>query len=148
MQSRRVLAMVGKFDNIKDAWSLLADFQHVFLSTMEENQPRVRPVTLVRLDDKLWITTDTWSKKVEQIRKNPKVEFSFTFREGDEDCCMRVAGSAEIVKDTQTKAKLARRCDFFNKHWKDVNDPNYTLLLVNPAEIVIVAPQETTRMKV
>ena len=135
-------------EDIEDAWSRIADFQHVFLATMEESQPRVRPVTLINFDGRFWIMTDTWSEKVKQIQRNPKVEFSFTFADGDEDCCMRITGSAKAIEDKQLKTKLSKHCDFFSKHWKTVDDPNYTLLEVCPAEIVIVRPNETIRMKV
>jgi general stress protein 26 len=135
-------------EDTEEAWSRIADFQHVFLATMEGSQPRVRPVTLINFDGRFWIMTDTWSEKVKQIHKNPNVEFSFTFADGDEDCCMRVTGLAKTVEDKQLKTKLAKHCDFFSKHWKTADDPNYTLLEVCPAEIVIVRPHETTRMKV
>jgi len=55
--------MNGKFDNLKEkVWGHFKDYQHVFLATSEENQPRVRPVTLVCLDRKFWILTGTNNK--------------------------------------------------------------------------------------
>lgn len=108
--------MVEENENIEEVRSRFKDFQHVFLATMEGDQPRVRPVTLINFDGKFWVTTDTWSEKVKQIQKNPKVEFSFVFKKGDRDCCIRVTGLAEMIKDKLVKTKLARHCDFFSKH--------------------------------
>lgn len=139
--------MARKTGNIKEVLNQFGDFQHVFLATVGGDQPQVRPVTLISLDDKFWITTDTWSEKVKQIRKNPKVECSFVFKRGDTDCCIRVTGLARIIKDKKTKTRLATHCDFFSKHWKDVNDPNYTLLQISPSEAKYVTPSRTTRMK-
>jgi len=140
--------MAGKLDQIKEVWSRFKDFQHVSLATMEGDQPRVRPVTLIYFNKRFWITTDTSSAKVKQIQRNPKAEFCFLFKEGDEDCCLRVAGLAKIIGDKEMKAKIARHCDFFSKHWKSVDDPDYTLLEMCPAEIEYVTPDKTTHMKI
>jgi general stress protein 26 len=139
--------MVEENEDSEEVRSRFKDFQHVFLATMEGDQPRVRPVTLINFGGKFWVTTDTWSEKVKQIRKNPKVEFSFVFKKGDRDCCIRVTGLAKIIKDKLVKAKLARHCDFFSKHWESVDDPNYTLLEIFPSEATYVTPDKTTHAK-
>ncbi len=139
--------MVEENEDIEEVWSQFKDFQHVFLATMEGDQPRVRPVTLINFDGKFWVTTDTWSEKVKQIHKNPKVEFSFMFKKGDRDCCIRVTGLAKIIEDKLVKAKLASHCGFFSKHWESVDDPSYTLLEIFPSEATYVTPDKTTRTK-
>ena len=139
--------MAKETKNIKEALKQLKNFQHVFLATIDGDQPRVRPVTLINFEGKFWITTDTKSEKVKQIMKNPKVEFSFIFKKRNRNCCLRVTGLAKIIKDRQIKAKLAKHCNFFSKHWKSVDDPNYTLLQIIPSEITYVTPEETKRMK-
>jgi len=140
--------MAGKLNEIEEAWSRFKDFQHVFLATVEGDRPRVRPVTLISFDKRFWVTTDTRSAKVKQIRRNPKVEFSLLFKEEDKDCCLRVAGLAKIIEDKEIKAKIARHCDFFSRHWESVDDPNYTLLEICPVEIEYVRPDKTTRMRI
>lgn len=139
--------MVEENEDIEEVWSQFKDFQHVFLATMEGDQPRVRPVTLINFDGKFWVTTDTWSEKVKQIQKNPKAEFSFMFKKGDRACCIRVTGLAKIIEDKLVKAKLARHCDFFSKHWESIDDPSYTLLEIFPSEATYVTPDKTTRTK-
>jgi general stress protein 26 len=139
--------MVEENEDIEEVWSQFKDFQHVFLATMEGDQPRVRPVTLINFDGKFWVTTDTWSEKAKQIQKNPKVEFSFVFKKGDRDCCIRVTGLAKIIKDKLVKAKLARHCSFFSEHWESVDDPSYTLLEIFPSEATYVTPDKTTHVK-
>ena len=139
--------MVEENEDIKEVWSQFKDFQHVFLATMEGDQPRVRPVTLINFDEKFWVTTGTWSEKVKQIQKNPKVEFSFVFKKGDSDCCIRVTGLAKIIKDKLVKAKLARHCSSFSEHWESVDDPSFTLLEIFPSEATYVTPDKITRTK-
>jgi general stress protein 26 len=139
--------MVEENEDTEEVRSQFKDFQHVFLATIEGDQPRVRPVTLINFDGKFWVTTDMWSEKVKQIQKNPKVEFSFVFKKGDRDCCIRVTGLAKIVKDKLVKAELARHCDFFSKHWESVDDPSYALLEIFLSEAIYVAPDKATRIK-
>lgn len=133
---------------LKDVWSQFEDFQYVFLATMENNQPRVRPVTLIYFENRFWVTTDTWSAKVKQIQRNPKIEFSYIFKEGNKDCCLRVTGVAEIVKDREPKAKIANYFDAFTRHWDGVDDPDYTLLEIIPSAVTYVRPDKITHMKV
>lgn len=140
--------MNDKLESIEDVWRRFKDFQHVCLATIEDDQPKVRPVTLIYFDKKFWITTGTRSAKVKQIQRNPKVELCLLFKEGDEDCCIRVTGRAKIAKNKETKARIAKHCDFFSEHWESVDDPNYTLLEVHPAEIEYVAPDKTVHMKI
>ena len=98
--------MAKETKNIKEALNQFKNFQHVFLATVDDDQPRVRPVTLINF-----------------------------------------AGLAKIIKDRQIKAKLAKHCNFFRRHWKSVDDPNYALLQIIPSEITYVTPEETKRMK-
>lgn len=140
--------MADKFDDIKEAWSRFKNFQHVCLATIENDQPRVRPVTLIYLDKEFWVTTNTTSAKVKQIQSNPKVEFCVLFKEEDRDSCIRIVGVAKIIKDRKTKTKIARHFNSFDKHWQGVDDPNYTLLQICPAEIEYVRPDKITRMKI
>ena len=139
--------MIEKSGTLEDILGQIGNFRHVFLATIEGNQPRVRPVTLINFEGKFWVATETRSGKVKQIMKNPKVELSFIFKKENKNCCLRITGEAKIIKDRQIKAKLARHCDFFSRHWKSVDDPNYTLLQIVPSEITYVTPEETKRIR-
>ncbi len=57
--------MDSKKENIKnEIWNYFQNFQYVFLATSEGDQPRVRPVTLIHLAQRFWVTTGTYDKKV------------------------------------------------------------------------------------
>jgi general stress protein 26 len=77
-----------------------------FLATSDGNQPRVRPMATMMQDDlSLWMATSAKSRKVQQIRKNPKVNLVFVVPpEGDQ--AVTVIGEAETVSDMKEKKKV------------------------------------------
>jgi len=140
--------MAEKFKDLKaEIWRHFKDFQHIFLATEEETQPRVRPVTLVRFAERLWVLTGTNNAKSKQIRKNPKIEFCLLFEEGEHHGYIRAAGFAKIIKDKETRAKVAQHCDFFFEHWENPDDPDYTLLELELNEIEYLRPNESMARK-
>ena len=51
---------------------------HAYLATCDCEQPWVRPVSPIVEDDmSIWVTTYSTSRKVKQIRQNPKVCIAF-----------------------------------------------------------------------
>jgi uncharacterized pyridoxamine 5'-phosphate oxidase family protein len=49
-----------------------------YLATCDGDQPRVRPVSPIVEDDlSVWITTFSNSRKIKQIKQNPKICLSF-----------------------------------------------------------------------
>ena len=135
--------MTDTADGIKqEVWKRFARYQVVVLGTVEGEQPRVRPVTLVNFDQKFWIATGTRSAKARQIRRNPNVEFCLQFQEDDHTGYVRVAGVAQAVHDRETKERLAGQMDFFSSHWDGVDDPDYTLLRISRVEVEYMPPGE------
>ena len=140
--------MSDKFKDFKaEIWRRFKDYPHIFLATQENDQPRIRPVTLVNFDQKFWVLTGTRSAKVRQIRENPKVEFCLLFNEGKHHGYIRAAGLAKIISDKEIKTKVAEHCDFFSNHWKSFDDPNYTLLELKLDEIEYLRPKESAVRK-
>jgi len=140
--------MVDKVSRIKEeVWKYFKDFEDIYLTTCEGGQPRIRPVTLVHLDERFWVLTGTDNAKVRQIRKNPKVEFCLPIQKKDRRGYVRAAGLAKITQDRALKSKVAKHCDFFREYWKGPNDPNYTLLEILIHEIEYVRPEGITAQK-
>lgn len=128
--------MSEKVDALKkEVWTHFKNFQCVFLATVKDNQARVRPVTLIYLDEKFWVMTNTGSAKVKQIQENPNVEFCVYLQKEDKEGYIRASSTAKIIKDRKTKLKIADHCDFFRRHWKSVDDSDYTLIEICPKEI-------------
>ncbi len=126
----------------EEVWSYFKNSQNIFLATSEENQPRVRPVTLICFDKKFWITTGTDNNKVGQIQKNPKVEFCLTIKKEDRQGYIRGTGLAKIIKDKEQKEIIAQHCDFFSNFWESPDDPDYTLIELTVYEIEYLKPDE------
>lgn len=138
----------GKFDSIKEeVWKQFRDYQPVFLATSDADQPRVRPVTLICLEEKFWIVTGTNDSKVKQIQKNPRIEICLFLKEGDKRGYVRIAGLAKIIQDRQTKTRIAKLCKFFNDFWKSPDDPSYTLIRFSNNEVEYLRPDEIETYK-
>lgn len=54
---------------------------------------------------------------------------------------IRGAGLAQIIKDRETKAKIAKQCSFFSEYYGSSEDPNYTLIQLQLTEIEYLRPQ-------
>lgn len=135
--------MLEKNDDLKrETMAVLKETQTVFLGTVEGDRPRVRPVTLIRLDEGLYITTGTDDAKVNQIKANPNVEVAWYFGEESKNGSIRLAGSAEIIQDRATKEKVANTIEWFNVFFKSPDDPGFTLLEVHPQSAEYMRPGE------
>ena len=135
--------------NIKEEiWKHIKEEQIVFLATVEEKQPKVRPVTLLYIDEKFWVTTNINSSKAKQILENPKTEFCL-FLENKENPYnsgyIRAEGIAKITQDRDTKLKVGQRANVFGTYFKDVDDPNYALMEILPKSIEYIRPAEKKR---
>jgi len=140
--------MSNEFKDFKaEIWRRFKVYSHVFLATQENDQPRVRPVTLVNFDQRFWVLTETRSAKVRQIRENAKIEICLLFEEGEHQGYIRAAGFAKIIRDREAKTKVAKHCDFFNEHWESPDDPNYALLELKLDEIEYLRPKENAVRK-
>ena len=76
-----------------------------FLSTAEDDQPRVRTVMLMRADERgLFFETVATKDLSRQLHKNPKVEVCFyNFPENIMDAVhLRISGKATFVEDQET----------------------------------------------
>lgn len=123
-----------------EVWSHFKDMQVVFLATEEGGQPKVRPVTLLHFDEKMWVTTGASDNKIRQIRANPKIEFCLLLKAGENSGYVRCVAEAEIVSDAATRALVADRAPFFKEFWKTADDPGYALLRIHPKELEYVRP--------
>lgn len=142
----RCILMTKRLNSLEEeVWRHFKDFRVIFLATSERDQPRVRPVTLVYLDGRFWIVTGTNNAKTKQIRKNPKMEFCLFLEKGENRGYIRGAGLAQIIKDRETRAKIAKQCSFFSDYYGSSEDPNYTLIQLKITEIEYLRPRYRLR---
>jgi general stress protein 26 len=107
-----------------------ANSLHAYLATCDDDQPRVRPVSPIVEDDmSIWVTTGGTSRKVKQIRQNPKICLAFV-ELPDGDKAAIVIGEALIIPDIEKKKRVWKLASFdLWKHFPDGPDSNDFCLL-------------------
>lgn len=118
----------------REVWDNFSEQQHIFLATVEEDQPRVRPVTLIHLQDKFFFATGSNDAKIKQIKQNPKTEFCLLLEKNEQKGTIRAQCSAKIVDDKSVKADIFSKIPFLREFWKNPEDPSYTLVKLHPVE--------------
>ena len=79
---------------------------HAYLATCDGDQPIVRPVSpIVEEDRSIWVTTFCSSRKVKQIKNNPKICLAFVEQPSGDKAAV-VFGQAELIQDIQGKKKV------------------------------------------
>ena len=126
----------------KKIWSYLQETQFVYFATCDRGQPRVRPVTLIHLDEDFYVATGSGDAKVGQIGENPKIEFCLMLQEGDYWGYVRGIGAAGISRDNKQKTLIHEKIPFLRQFWETPDDPAYTLLKIDLKEIEFLKPGE------
>jgi len=125
----------------KKIWSYFKNMQTVFLATLDDDQPRVRPVTMLHFNEKLWVGTSAGDAKTKQVKRNNRVEFCLYIEEAEQkQGYIRGVCTVDIVEDVVLKKQLADQMPYFKYFWKGYDDPKYTLLRFNMREIEFLRP--------
>lgn len=93
--------------------SIMKDnFLHASLATCDGDQPRVRPVSPIVEDDmSMWVTTRSTSRKVKQLRENPKICLAFVEQPAGDKAAI-VIGEARIIPDIEEKKRVWNLANF------------------------------------
>jgi general stress protein 26 len=79
---------------------------HAYLATCDGDQPIVRSVSPIVEDDmSIWVTTFCTSRKVRQIRRNPKICLAFVEQPRGDKAAV-VIGEAKIILDMEKKERV------------------------------------------
>ena len=113
----------------------------IILATVEGDQPRLRPVTLINLDGRLLVTTGTQSDKIKQILDNPKVEFLLLIPD-DKGNTGYIRGKciAVLVEERSIKTILFEKVPHVSQLWKNIDDDKLTVIELIPAEYDYMKP--------
>jgi general stress protein 26 len=88
------------------------NFLHTSLATCDGDQPRVRIVSPIVEDDmSMWVTTRSTSRKVKQLRENPKICLTFV-ELPDGDKAAIVIGEAQIIPDIEKRRRIWKMAPF------------------------------------
>jgi general stress protein 26 len=103
---------------------------HANLATCDGDQPRVRTVSPIVEDNmSIWVTTRSTSRKVKQLRENPKICLAFV-EPPDGDRAAIVIGEARIIPDTRKKRRVWKLAPFdLYEHFPDGPDSDDFCLL-------------------
>jgi len=123
-----------------EVWSHFRPEQCVYLATAEGEQPRVRPITLMNLDEKFWIATSPRSAKARQILRNPNVEFCYPLTADCGNGYIRVSGIASVVRDAEVVERIGNQIPFLTEHWSGTQDPDFCLIRITRVEIEYLEP--------
>jgi len=135
--------MSKTLDEIKvEVWAHFQPGQCVYLATAEGDQPRVRPVTLINLEEKFWIATSPRSAKARQILRNPNVEFCYPLTADCGNGYIRVSGIATVVRDSEMIDRIGNQIPFLTEHWTGTQDPDFCLIRITRVEIEYLEPGE------
>jgi len=126
----------------KEVHERLSGTPTAYLATLEDGQPRVRPVALVVWDERLWITSGTRNGKTRQMRRNMGIELCVPISESGHEGYIRLAGEARFVIDAKTREALSKAVEFFKNYWQSPDDASFTLIEVVPTEIEYLRPNE------
>ena len=134
--------MNDKIDELKrEIWAHFNEQQYVFLATVEGNQPRVRPVTLIKLQSRLLVATGSKDAKVLQMESNPKIEFCFLIEKEERKGTIRAECTAKIVEDLNIKTTVFNKISFMKEFFETPSDSNYTLIEFNPIKFEYMKPE-------
>jgi len=118
--------------------SIMKDnYLYANLATCDGDQPRVRIVSPVVEDDmSIWVTTRSTSRKISQLRENPKICLAFVEPpEGDKS--VTVIGEAQIIPDLEKRRRTWKLAPFdLYEHFPDGPDSDdFCLLKIIPKKI-------------
>jgi uncharacterized pyridoxamine 5'-phosphate oxidase family protein len=136
--------------NLKHIWKKFKKNQVIYLATIDAGKPRVRPVILIHHDRKLWVSTYSSDVKVQQIKKNPNVEFCLHIKFKKHSGYIRGFGKAAIIKSRPIRIMMARAIPFFKAYWKTPDDSSFCLLQIKLKHIEYLPPgnDKAVRLKV
>ena len=141
--------MNDKSADLRRIWKYFSGEPNVFLATADGDQPKVRPVTLIHLRKKLYVTTGSNNAKVKQIAQNHKAEFCLMLEKGESKGTIRAECIARIVTDKKVKVDVFNSISFAKEFWEGPDDPSYTVIELKPISFEYMKPEsmESTRIE-
>lgn len=110
---------------------------HAYFATCEGDQPVVRSISpIIENDMSIWISTFSTSRKIKQIKKNPKICLFFT-KQPNGDKSAIVVGKAKIISDLKIKKRVWKICHYNLSGYfpKGPESPAFCLLKILPSKI-------------
>ena len=100
----------------------------------EQKQPRVRPVSPVRVDDDftVYVANLRSYHKTEEIALNPAVELAYLAPDHDQ---VRITGNAEVVKDAAIIDEIWQSNPLLKQYLGSPENPEFVLYRIVPSHV-------------
>lgn len=106
------------------------------LATMDGDQPRVRPVSPVRVDGfTIYIANLKSYEKTAQIEANPKVELCYLDEDHNQ---VRITGRAEVVTDRSLLEDIWRKNRLLEHYLGSIDNPELVVYRVAPSRVTFM----------
>jgi general stress protein 26 len=112
----------------------------ISLATCLGNRPAVRPMTILRLEGGFYTLTFCDSRKVSQIRANPRCQMFLGLADGENSGFVRADCTAVEVVDRNLKERLYEAASYAHQFWSSAADPNYCLLRLDIDAVDLMRP--------
>lgn len=121
-------------------WALgqLGDHTVVPLATNSDDGPRVRPVTMVAHEGKVYALTGSRDAKMRHLSLDPRFEFYLILEEGESKGYVRFMGRVMMVEDLDLRKEVGDASGFAWSYFDGPEDSDYALLemCIRRAEIM------------
>ena len=104
-----------------------------YLATMDDSQPRVRPVSPVRTDGfDVYVANLRSYHKTLEIESNPKVELCYLDSDHNQ---LRITGTAEIVTDLVLLQEIWDENALLRQFLGRIDNPQFVLYHIRPSRV-------------
>ncbi len=115
------------------AAELVRKVRFPMLSTMDGDQPRVRPVSPVRTDGfVVYIANLKNYGKTSELEINPRVELCYLDEDHNQ---VRITGSAEVVSDRKLLEEIWKANRLLQHYLGSIDNPQLIVYKVNPNRV-------------
>ena len=117
------------------AHAVIKDAKFPMLATVDEtSQPRVRPVSPVRVDPDftVYVANLASYQKTGEIAANPKVELAYLSPNHDQ---IRITGAAEVVSDESILSEIWASNPLLKMYLGSPDNPEFILYRITPENV-------------
>ncbi len=106
------------------------------LATMDDDQPRVRPVSPVRVDGfTVYIANLASYNKTDQIKANPKVELCYLDPDHNQ---VRITGLAEVLDDRTLLEEIWNKNRLLEHYLGSIDNPELIVYKIVPKRVTFM----------
>jgi uncharacterized pyridoxamine 5'-phosphate oxidase family protein len=118
---------------LEQALAVLSADGVCFLATMDDDQPRLRPITPVKTEGfDVYVVNLRSHNKTREIANNPKVELCYLDTHHRQ---VRITGVAEVVKDSTLLQKVAGAHTLLHAYLETIDRSQFVLYRVRPTQV-------------